>query len=884
MANKNFIVKNGLKVSGPVDIDSDITIRGSLNLTNASATLTGHSANVNAVIFDSAGNGDSLRQLSWNETAQTLDLGINDNVTLQIGQEQIIQVHAGEQISDGDIVYATGAHEGNLIVAAKFRANNTIEERYILGCATETIDSDANGMVTTFGMVRSIDTTGSLVGETWNDGDLLYASPATAGKLTNVEPTAPNQLVPIAFVVSADTAINGGSMFVRAGSAGLHLWEIHDVYINAQSDGQYLVWDSDNSRWTNSSTDVTTESRQAISVTDAGGDGSLTYNNGSGVLTYTGPSATEVRAHFTAGTGLEVASGQFAISDTGVTAGTYGSASLVPVFTVNAQGQIDSAGEVSVAGVSGFGFDSASGQLAIDTADGGHYYATVTLDPYTTTDLTEGSNLYYTTARADSDAKNAVSVTDAGGDGSLTYNSGTGVFTFTGPSATEVRAHFSAGTGLDYAAGVFSHTDTSSQASVDNSNGVVIQDVTLDTYGHITALGTVDLDGRYYTETEADTRFVNVTGDTMTGFLTLHAEPSSNLHAATKGYVDNVAAGLNIKEPVVAMTTDTLATLSGGSVTYNNGTSGVGATLTLGSALSTLDGVTLNNGDRVLINNEATAAHNGIYTRTSSTVFTRAVPFDEADEIDPGTFVFVQGGSTYATTGWVQTEVVSTVGTDDVVFQQFSGQGAYTAGSGITLAGTVFSHTDTSTVSNLSQNNSGNTFIQDLSLTFDTFGHVTGATASTGTVSVGDGTLTLATSGTGLSGSASFTANDTDNITFTVTSNATNTNTANAIVARDASGNFSAGTITAALSGNASTASTLQTSRTISLTGDVTGSIGFNGSANVSISSTLTAASVLSKLLTVDGAGSGLDADLLDGQQGSYYRIDVYNSAGTLLN
>jgi hypothetical protein len=67
-----------------------------------------------------------------------------------------------------------------------------------------------------------------------------------------------------------------------------------------------------------------------------------------------------------------------------------------------------------------------------------------------TTNITEGTNLYYTVARADSDAKNAVSVTDAGGDGSLTYNPATGIFTYTGPSAAEVRAHLVAGTGVTY--------------------------------------------------------------------------------------------------------------------------------------------------------------------------------------------------------------------------------------------------------------------------------------------------------------------------------------------------------------------------------------------------------------------------------------------------
>jgi len=77
------------------------------------------------------------------------------------------------------------------------------------------------------------------------------------------------------------------------------------------------------------------------------------------------------------------------------------------------------------------------------------------------------------------------------------------------------------------------HADTSSQASVDNSNGTVVQDITLDGYGHVTALGSVNLDGRYYTETEADSRFVNVTGDTMSGTLVVGQIDSGNPSAGT---------------------------------------------------------------------------------------------------------------------------------------------------------------------------------------------------------------------------------------------------------------------------------------------------------------------------------------------------------------
>ena len=104
----------------------------------------------------------------------------------------------------------------------------------------------------------------------------------------------------------------------------------------------------------------------------------------------------------------------------------------------------------------------------------------------------------------------------------------------------------------------------------------------------------------------------------------------------------------------------------------------------------------------------------------------------------------------------------------------------------------------------------------------------------------------------------------------TVTSNATSLNTVSTLVSRDASGNFAAGTITAALSGNASTATKLATARTLSLSGDATGSASFDGSANAAIAVTLDAAAMLTKLKTVDGDGSGLDADTIDGVESAF--------------
>jgi hypothetical protein len=116
----------------------------------------------------------------------------------------------------------------------------------------------------------------------------------------------------------------------------------------------------------------------------------------------------------------------------------------------------------------------------------------------------------------------------------------------------------------------------------------------------------------------------------------------------------------------------------------------------LSSPLTILDGYTLQPTDRILVKDEATQANNGIYTwATGGTVLTRATDFDTAVEIASGDFTFVSNGTQYANTGWVQTQSVATIGTDAIVWQQFSGAGTYTAGTGLTLLGSQFSITNT---------------------------------------------------------------------------------------------------------------------------------------------------------------------------------------------
>ena len=155
------------------------------------------------------------------------------------------------------------------------------------------------------------------------------------------------------------------------------------------------------------------------------------------------------RADVNAGTGLTytAASGEFKITDTNVNFGTYGTSTKIPQLIINAQGQITSATEVSVAGVSSFTYDNTTGSLTIGTADGNSFIATVNLDPFTTDTLDEGTtNQYY----LDSRARAAISATKVSGDGNLTYDNTNGIISYTGPSDSEVRAHFTAGTGVHY--------------------------------------------------------------------------------------------------------------------------------------------------------------------------------------------------------------------------------------------------------------------------------------------------------------------------------------------------------------------------------------------------------------------------------------------------
>ena len=281
------------------------------------------------------------------------------------------------------------------------------------------------------------------------------------------------------------------------------------------------------------------------------------------------------------------------------------------------------------------------------------------------------------------------------GDGAFRYNSQTLLFegringTWT-PFAAAGIGVSSVSTGTGLTGGPITSTGTISIANTG---------VSANTYGsqNQVPVFAVNAQGQISSVTNTAINSVALT----TG--TISTTPSSANDIVNKSYADSIATGINFHESCDYATTTNL-----GTVIYNNGASGVGATLTKDTPFATLaiDGHTFVSptdiGKRVLVKDETNTAYNGVYTVTnvgsgaSAWVLTRATDFDSAgsgvDQIDAGDFFFVTSGTVNGNTSWVQqTPLPITVGTTGIVFTQFGAPVTYTAGTGLDLVGFEFS-------------------------------------------------------------------------------------------------------------------------------------------------------------------------------------------------
>jgi len=190
------------------------------------------------------------RRLQWNPEEGTLDLGMNSGAIVQhIGLETYIRVKntSDALISDGNPVMYDGSAGNSGHLKVKLASAQLCEPSSLfLGLATADIAVNDFGFVTNFGLVKGINTTGSLFGEVWQDGDTLYLHPTIAGRLTNILPES-SRVIVVGYVVHAHP---NGQIFSRP-SFGSSLQEIDDVKIINPQNNDVLSYDSVSASWVN---------------------------------------------------------------------------------------------------------------------------------------------------------------------------------------------------------------------------------------------------------------------------------------------------------------------------------------------------------------------------------------------------------------------------------------------------------------------------------------------------------------------------------------------------------------------------------------------------------------------------------------------------------
>ena len=240
-------------LSNQTDLQSALDAKVPYTGATGNVDLGEYELKAGQVEFDQTPTGSAgVGVMRWNDADGTVDLGLKGgNVTLQVGQEQVARVvnKTGANLLESEYkVVKVSSAQGQRLAVDLAQANNDNNSADTLGIVTENIDNNQEGFITTLGTIRGINTTGSLQGETWTDGDVLYLSGTTAGAITNVKPTAPLHIVVVGYVEYAHQ--NNGKIYVKVMN-GWELDELHNVSIVTPTNNQGLFYNSSNSLWEN---------------------------------------------------------------------------------------------------------------------------------------------------------------------------------------------------------------------------------------------------------------------------------------------------------------------------------------------------------------------------------------------------------------------------------------------------------------------------------------------------------------------------------------------------------------------------------------------------------------------------------------------------------
>jgi len=204
-----------------------------------------------------SGAGFVVGATQWNNTDGTSETLLKGgNVVLKNGVDLVARVvnkvipNQTLTKAQYQVVKVSGA-SGQKLAVDLAQGNIDINSADTLGIVIETIATNQEGFIMTVGQLTDINTSGSLQGETWADGDVLYLSPSTAGKVTNIKPTGlTGHIVVLGYVEYAHS--QHGKIYVKIMN-GWELDELHNVYINpsTQANNDSLIYDSASQLWKN---------------------------------------------------------------------------------------------------------------------------------------------------------------------------------------------------------------------------------------------------------------------------------------------------------------------------------------------------------------------------------------------------------------------------------------------------------------------------------------------------------------------------------------------------------------------------------------------------------------------------------------------------------
>ena len=295
----------GGDVVGPASSTDNAIARFDLTtgklLQNSTVTIddNGNVNQANAITFDvtPATLPTTPGTLYWDSADgnQTLSLIMaGGTATQQIGEETYYRIKASAAITEGQVVMFTGTvgASGGL-EGAPASGLTASTASYVMGIATQNMAHNDWGYVTSFGLVRGIDTTGGA--EAWVDGQILYYDPTVAGGLTKTLPSAPNAKVQVCAVVYA---ASNGSLFVRPSFGGALGQYEGDVQVTTPANGDLLIRNQTSGKWVNAPLTAGTgvsigNAAGAVTVTNSAPDQTVAITGAGGaVVTGTYPNFT----------------------------------------------------------------------------------------------------------------------------------------------------------------------------------------------------------------------------------------------------------------------------------------------------------------------------------------------------------------------------------------------------------------------------------------------------------------------------------------------------------------------------------------------------------------------------------------------------------------